>query len=73
MYEKWKALWVRLFGRSYGWTRRDKVLEYVLHRIGERARLQEVVQEEYARRIATRHEIEVEKRRGRKVYRRCTS
>jgi len=57
VYEKWKALWARLFGRSHGWTRGDKVLEYVLLRIGEGARLQEVVQEEYVRRMATRHEM----------------
>ncbi len=57
MYERWKAFWARLFGSSFGWTRRDKVLEYVLRRVGDGARLQEVVQEEYVRRMATRHEM----------------
>jgi hypothetical protein len=37
MPEKWKAFWARLFGGSYGWSRRDKVLEYVVHRIDDGA------------------------------------
>ena len=57
-YERWKAFWARLFGSSFGWTRRDKVLEYVLRRVGDGAGLQEVVQEEYVRRMATRYEME---------------
>ena len=58
MHEKWKAFWARLFGGSHGWSRRDKVLEYVVHRIDDGAHVREVVQEEYVRRMATQSEIE---------------
>jgi hypothetical protein len=57
MYEKWKAFWARLFGGSQGWSRRDKVLEYVVHRIDDGAHVSEVVQEDYVRRMATQSEI----------------
>ena len=58
MHEKWKAFWARLFGGSHGWSRKDKVLEYVVHRIDDGASVREVVQEEYVRRTATQSEIE---------------
>lgn len=38
--------------------REEKVLEYVIHRMGGGARLEEVVDEEYVRRNLTRDEIE---------------
>ncbi len=57
MYGKWKALWARFLVGSYGETRRDRVLEYVLHRIGDGAHLQDVIQEEYVRRMATRDDV----------------
>ena len=58
MGERWKAFWARLFGPSGGWGGREKVLEYVAHRVDDGAPLQEVVREEYVRRMATREEIE---------------
>lgn len=58
MYGEWKTFWARLFGGSHGWSRRDKVLEYVVHRIDDGANVREAVQEEYVRRMATQIEIE---------------
>jgi hypothetical protein len=56
--EKWRSFWARLFGSSRGSVRQRKVLEYIVHRIGEGARLEEIVQEEYVRRQAAPAEVE---------------
>jgi len=59
VHERWKAFWARLFGRSNRRSRREeKVLEYVVYRIHNGARLQEVVQEEYVRRMVAKNELE---------------
>ncbi len=55
--ERRRSFWERLFGtRRAG--RQEKVLAYVIHRIGEGANLREVLQEEYVRRNASRAEID---------------
>jgi hypothetical protein len=58
VHQRWKAFWARLFGGSRAWSRRDKVLEYVVHRVDDGAPLREVIHEEYVRRMATQSEIE---------------
>ncbi len=53
-----KSFWERLFGRSQPSAREEKVLQYILHRVGEGAHLQDVVQEDYVRRNASAIEVE---------------
>ena len=53
-----RSFWDRLFGTNNRSGRQDKVLEYVIHRIGDGANLREVLQEEYVRRNATAEEIQ---------------
>ena len=57
MLEKWKSLWSRLFGRRRRTAREERVLQYVGHRLQNGARLQEVVRDEYVRRMATEEEV----------------
>ena len=47
-----------LFGDGHGSERQGRVLRYIVHRLGEDARLQDVVEEEYVRRNATRDEVD---------------
>lgn len=47
-----------LFGEGHGSERQGRVLRYIIHRLGEDARLQDVVEEEYVRRNATRDEVD---------------
>ena len=47
-----------LFGDGHGSERQGRVLRYIVHRIGEGAKLSEVVEEEYVRRNATRDEVD---------------
>ncbi len=56
MAERRRSFWERLFGTRHS-GRQEKVLEYVIHRIGDGAHLREVLQEEYVRRNASRAEI----------------
>lgn len=53
-----KSFWERLLGRSQPSAREEKVLQYILHRVGEGAHLQDVVQESYVRRNASATEVE---------------
>ncbi len=53
-----KSFWERLFGRSQPSAREEKVLQYILHRIGEGAHLKDVVEEDYVRRNASQTEVE---------------
>ncbi len=46
-----------LFGEGHASERQGKVLRYIVHRLGEGARLRDVVEEEYVRRNATRDEV----------------
>jgi hypothetical protein len=58
MTEKRKSFLELLFGDGHGSERRQgKVLRYIIHRLGDGARLQDVVEEEYVRRNATRDEV----------------
>lgn len=55
---KKKSFWTRLFGDSQPSAREQKVLDYIIHRVGDGAHLQDVVQEEYVRRNASASEVE---------------
>ncbi len=52
-----RSFWKRLFGGSRNSAREEKVLRYIIHRVEEGAKLQEVVQENYVRRNATSDEV----------------
>ncbi len=56
--ERKRSFWDRLLGRSDHSPREERIIEYIIHRLGEGASLQEVIQEEYVRRNASRNEIE---------------
>lgn len=53
-----RSFWSRLFGVSHPSARERKVLEYIIHRVGDGAHLNDVVQEEYVRRNASDSEVE---------------
>ena len=52
-----ESFWKRLFGASRTSAREERVLQYIIHRVEEGTKLQEVVQEEYVRRNATSEEV----------------
>jgi hypothetical protein len=54
----WARVFARLFGGSHRWTRRDKVLEYIVHRVDAGTSLRDVVREEYVRRMTTGDEVD---------------
>lgn len=56
--KKKKGFWARLFQGSGPSAREQKVLEYIVHRVNEGGNLQEVLEEEYVRRNASRNEID---------------
>ena len=53
-----RSFWDRLLGRGHHSPREEKVMEYIIHRLGEGASLQEIIDEEYVRRNATPAEVE---------------
>ena len=53
-----RSFWDRLFGRNQPSAREERVVEYIIHRLGEGAHLGDVVKEEYVRRNASTLEIE---------------
>ena len=53
-----RSFWDRLLGRAYYSPREEKVMEYIIHRLGEGASLQDILEEEYVRRNATPAEVE---------------
>lgn len=53
-----RSFWSRLFSTDRPSQREERVLEYIMHRIGEGAHLADVVNEEYVRRNASPQEIE---------------
>ena len=55
--EKKRSFWDTLFGPYPSW-REEKVLEYIIHRLGDGAHLRDVMQEEYVRRLASADEVE---------------
>ncbi len=56
--ERKRSFWDRLLGRGHHSPREEKVMEYIIHRLGEGASLQEIIDEEYVRRNATPAEVE---------------
>ncbi|MBA2375270.1 MAG: hypothetical protein ACR2N0_02565 [Rubrobacteraceae bacterium] len=56
--EKKKGFWARIFGSQQNSEREEKVLEYIVHRTGEGVNLQEVVEEEYVKRNATKSQVD---------------
>ncbi len=56
--ERKRSFWDRLLGRSEHSPREERIIEYITHRLGEGASLQEIIQEEYVRRNASASEIE---------------
>ena len=56
--ERKRSFWDRLLGRPEHSPREERIIEYIIHRLGEGASLQEVIQEEYVRRNASPSEIE---------------
>ena len=53
-----RSFWDRLFGRNQPSAREERIIEYIIHRLGDGAHLGDVVQEEYVRRNASPLEIE---------------
>jgi hypothetical protein len=53
-----RSFWDRLFSIEYHSAREEKVIEYIIHRLGDGASLQEIVQEEYVRRNASPAEVD---------------
>ena len=58
MGEKRHGFFERLFSGAHNSEREKKVLEYIIHRIGDGAHLREVLGEEYVRRNASPDEVE---------------
>jgi hypothetical protein len=56
--ERKRSFWDRLFGRNQPSAREERIVEYIIHRLGEGAHLGDVVEEEYVRRNASPLEIE---------------
>jgi nucleotide-binding universal stress UspA family protein len=52
------SFWATLFDDRYRSGRQERVLDYIVHRVGDGARLRDVTQEEYVRRMASPAEIE---------------
>jgi hypothetical protein len=55
---KKRSFWDRLFSTDKPSQREERVLEYIMHRVGEGAHLGDIVNEEYVRRNASREEVE---------------
>ena len=53
-----RSFWDRLFSIEYHSPREERVMEYIIHRLGEGASLQDIVQEEYVRRNASPAEVD---------------
>lgn len=53
-----ESLFEKFFGSSQRAWREEKVLQYIVHRIGEGADFHEVLQEPYVRRICTQGELD---------------
>ena len=55
---RWRTFWDRLFSDQHQSAREERVIEYIIHRLGEGAGLQEILQEEYVRRNASPAEVD---------------
>ena len=58
MTEERRSFWDRVFNTRTSNEREQKVIEYIIHRIGDGAHLRDVLGEEYVRRNASSEEIE---------------
>lgn len=58
MSEQHQSFWDRLWNVNYHSEREERVLAYILHRIGDGAHLRDIVEEEYVRRNASPSEVE---------------
>ncbi len=58
MAEERRSFWDRIFNTRTSNEREQKVIEYIIHRIGDGAHLRDVLGEEYVRRNASSEEIE---------------
>ncbi|WP_047866515.1 hypothetical protein [Rubrobacter aplysinae] len=58
MSEEKKSFWARIFGGRGHSAREQRVLEYVVHRIGEGAVLEDIAGEEYVRRNMSGDQID---------------
>lgn len=58
MAKKKRSFWDRIFRTSYRSKREEKVLEYIIHRIGDGVPLADAIEEEYVRRNATPQEVQ---------------
>ncbi len=57
MAEEDRSFWDRLFNISYHSAREERVVEYIIHRLDDGARLADIVEEEYVRRYASPSEV----------------
>ena len=55
---KQQSFWDRLFSLDYHSAREERVVEYIIHRLGEGVSLQEILGEEYVRRNASPVEVD---------------
>jgi hypothetical protein len=53
-----RSFWDRLFSTHQPSQREERVVEYIIHRLGDGAHFADVLQEEYVRRNASSREIE---------------
>ena len=58
MAEEGRSFWDRVFNTRTSNERERKVIEYIIHRVGDGAHLREVLGDEYVRRNASSEEIE---------------
>jgi hypothetical protein len=58
MSEENRSFWDMLFGCFHDDEQKQKVREYIIHRIGAGAHLRDVIQEEYVQRNASQAEID---------------
>jgi hypothetical protein len=58
MAEERRSFWDRIFNTRTSNEREQKVIAYIVHRIGDGAHLRDVLGEEYVRRNASSEEIE---------------
>jgi hypothetical protein len=55
---RWRTFWDRLFSDQYQSVREERVIEYIIHRLGDGASLPEIVREEYVRRNSSPDEVD---------------
>jgi hypothetical protein len=58
MAEEGRSFWDRVFNTRTSNERERKVIEYIIHRVGDGAHLRDVLGDEYVRRNASSEEIE---------------